>query len=93
MPVTHSNITHMFQKHGMIIPDRESVIDMEGLLDYLGQKVAISPLSLDLDLCGLHLPDLQPWLQEPSRRAGAHAGQGPHLDCVQHRSRHAVLTP
>ena len=46
MPVTHSNITHMFQKHGMIIPDRESVIDMEGLLDYLGQKVAIVPLSL-----------------------------------------------
>lgn len=44
--VTHSNITHMFQKHGMIIPDRHCVIDMEGLLDYLGQKVAL-PLSLD----------------------------------------------
>lgn len=46
LSMTHSNITHMFQKHGLIIPDRHCVIDMEGLLDYLGQKVALS-LSLD----------------------------------------------
>ena len=40
-PIIPSNLTHMFQKHGLIIPDRDSVIDMEGLLDYLGQKVSI----------------------------------------------------
>lgn len=33
------NLDHMFKKHGLIIPDRESVVDLEGLMDYLGQKV------------------------------------------------------
>ena len=91
--VTHSNITHMFQKHGMIIPDRHCVIDLEGLLDYLGQKVALS-LSLSLstvDLCGLHLPDLQPWLQKPHRGSGTYVGQRPHFHRVQHRTIHALL--
>ncbi|CBK20013.2 uncharacterized protein [Blastocystis hominis] len=44
--VTHSNITHMFQKHGMIIPDRHCVIDLEGLLDYLGQKISVGCICL-----------------------------------------------
>lgn len=29
----------MTQKHGFILPDKDCIIDLEGLLDYLGQKV------------------------------------------------------
>ena len=29
----------MTQKHGFLIPDRQCLKDVEGLLDYLGQKV------------------------------------------------------
>lgn len=36
---TPSNIAHMTQKHGFLIPDRQCLKDVEGLLDYLGQKV------------------------------------------------------
>ena len=38
--LTPSNIAHMTQKHGFLIPDRQCLEDVEGLLDYLGQKVA-----------------------------------------------------
>ena len=37
--ITCSNIAHMTQKHGFLIPDRHCLKDLEGLLDYLGQKV------------------------------------------------------
>ena len=85
LSMTHSNITHMFQKHGLIIPDRHCVIDMEGLLDYLGQKVAFSLCLLTVDLCGLHLPDVQPRLQKPHRSSGTYVGQRPHFHRIQHR--------
>ena len=44
--LTPSNIAHMTQKHGFLIPDRQCLKDVEGLLDYLGQKVA-SPLVIE----------------------------------------------
>ena len=31
----------MTQKHGFILPDKDCITDLEGLLDYLGQKVRI----------------------------------------------------
>lgn len=37
--LTPSNLLHMTQKHGFILPDKDCIIDLEGLLDYLGQKV------------------------------------------------------
>ena len=85
LSMTHSNITHMFQKHGLIIPDRHCVIDMEGLLDYLGQKVAFSLCLSTVDLCGLHLSDVQPRLQKPHRSSGTYVGQRPHFHRIQHR--------
>ena len=34
-------LAHMAKKHVFIIPDRDSLIDLEGLLDYLGQKISV----------------------------------------------------
>ncbi|KAK8828078.1 hypothetical protein WA556_004707, partial [Blastocystis sp. ATCC 50177/Nand II] len=36
-----ANIAHMTQKHGFLIPDRQCLKDVEGLLDYLGQKISV----------------------------------------------------
>ena len=33
------NLSHMRKQHSFIIPDEDSLIDLEGLLDYLAQKV------------------------------------------------------
>lgn len=55
------NLDHMFKKHGLIIPDRESVIDLEGLLDYLGQKVGTVYHS-HVDIGWVRLHKLQPWI-------------------------------
>ena len=35
------NLSHMRKQHSFIIPDEDSLIDLEGLLDYLAQKVFI----------------------------------------------------
>jgi pre-60S factor REI1 len=36
------NLLHMMEKHSFFIPDMEYVIDIEGLLGYLGEKVRSS---------------------------------------------------
>lgn len=44
----------MTKKHGFIIPDEDSLTDLEGLLDYLSQKVSFVSTVL-LDFCWLYL--------------------------------------
>ncbi len=34
------NIVHLTEKHSFFIPDAEYLVDMEGLLAYLGEKVS-----------------------------------------------------
>ena len=36
-----ANLEHMAAVHCFFIPDHDSVIDLEGLIDYLGQKISI----------------------------------------------------
>ena len=38
---TYRNLEHMAAVHCFFIPDHDSVIDLEGLIDYLGQKISI----------------------------------------------------
>ncbi|WVQ97780.1 hypothetical protein IAU59_004894 [Kwoniella sp. CBS 9459] len=49
-PITKStideNITHMAKYHSFFIPDQDILIDVRGLLSYLGEKVAIGNLCL-----------------------------------------------
>ena len=40
------NLEHMATVHCFFIPDKESVTDMEGLIDYLGQKISIGCVCL-----------------------------------------------
>ncbi|CCA66358.1 hypothetical protein PIIN_00044 [Serendipita indica DSM 11827] len=36
-----SNLTHMSVEHGFFIPDAEYLVDVEGFISYLGEKIAI----------------------------------------------------
>lgn len=38
---TGRNLEHMASVHCFFVPDKDSVTDMEGLIDYLGQKISI----------------------------------------------------
>ncbi|WVQ78245.1 hypothetical protein IAT38_000328 [Cryptococcus sp. DSM 104549] len=40
------NISHMRKSHGFFIPDQDILIDLPGLLSYLGEKVALANLCL-----------------------------------------------
>ncbi|WWC59156.1 uncharacterized protein I303_101704 [Kwoniella dejecticola CBS 10117] len=40
------NVDHMAKAHSFFIPDRDLLLDMSGLLSYLGEKVAIGNLCL-----------------------------------------------
>lgn len=35
------NLVHMTKKHGFILPDKDCIMDLESLLDYLSQKVTM----------------------------------------------------
>ena len=35
------NIEHMFKQHGLYIPERKYLIDKQGLLEYLGEKLGL----------------------------------------------------
>ncbi|KIO31262.1 hypothetical protein M407DRAFT_19641 [Tulasnella calospora MUT 4182] len=37
-----ANVTHMTRQHGFFIPDTEYLLDLPGLLTYLGDKIAVS---------------------------------------------------
>lgn len=36
-----SNLSHMHKDHGLFIPDLEKIVDLEGLIKYLGEKISI----------------------------------------------------
>lgn len=40
------NLAHMTDKHSFFIPDVEFLVDLRGLVDYLGQKVAVENMCL-----------------------------------------------
>jgi pre-60S factor REI1 len=40
------NLTHMSRQHSFFIPDREHLIDISGLLGYLGEKIVIGNICL-----------------------------------------------
>ncbi|GMK53662.1 hypothetical protein CspeluHIS016_0102480 [Cutaneotrichosporon spelunceum] len=41
-----SNLEHMSREHSFFVPDRDLLVDLSGLLAYLGEKVAIGNLCL-----------------------------------------------
>ncbi|WVF70105.1 hypothetical protein IAT40_004893 [Kwoniella sp. CBS 6097] len=43
---TEENVTHMSKAHSFFIPDQDILVDVRGLLSYLGEKVAIGNLCL-----------------------------------------------
>ncbi|KAK4689792.1 pre-60S factor REI1, partial [Tremellales sp. Uapishka_1] len=45
-PSIANNVSHMARGHSFFIPDQENLIDLSGLLTYLGEKVAIGNICL-----------------------------------------------
>lgn len=41
-----TNIKHMFVKHGLYIPERKYLVDLEGLIRYLGEKIGLGNICL-----------------------------------------------
>mmetsp|Transcript_131 Transcript_131/g.173 ORF Transcript_131/g.173 Transcript_131/m.173 type:complete len:304 (+) Transcript_131:303-1214(+) len=41
-----TNIKHMFLKHGLYIPERKYLVDLEGLIRYLGEKIGLGNICL-----------------------------------------------
>lgn len=41
LPTLDDNLTHMNQTHSFFIPDAEYLVDLQGLITYLGEKIAI----------------------------------------------------
>jgi len=40
------NVEHMEKEHGLFIPDKEYIVDLEGLICYLGEKVSVGNICL-----------------------------------------------
>lgn len=40
------NITHMFKSHGLYVPETKYLVDKEGLLKYLGEKIGLGNVCL-----------------------------------------------
>lgn len=47
---TESNIKHMYKNHGLYIPERSFLVDVQGLLEYLGNSVS----RFECLVCGFH---------------------------------------
>lgn len=47
-----ANVEHMTHQHSFFIPDLEYVIDLKGLLAYLGDKISVANLCLYCDVMG-----------------------------------------
>ncbi|EMG48113.1 REH1 Cytoplasmic 60S subunit biogenesis factor REH1 [Candida maltosa Xu316] len=68
IPITHcfycgannheieNNIKHMFSKHGLYIPERSFLVDVEGLLEYLSEVVSLDHECL---VCGFEGKNLE----------------------------------
>lgn len=49
------NISHMFKAHGLYIPERTYLVDKEGLLSYLGEKIGFGNVCLVCSYQGRNL--------------------------------------
>ncbi|KAG0260727.1 hypothetical protein BG011_001676 [Mortierella polycephala] len=54
-----SNVDHMTKAHGFFIPDIEYLIDLEGLIRYLGEKVSVGNICLYCNGKGRQIKSLE----------------------------------
>ncbi|AQZ18258.1 REH1 (YLR387C) [Zygosaccharomyces parabailii] len=53
------NINHMFQAHGLYIPERSYLVDLQGLLNFLIQEIAVKKLCLCCNFQGFSLESIR----------------------------------
>lgn len=53
-PSIDTNLTHMFHSHGFFLPDVGKIMDLEGLLKYLFEKVQVGNMCLYCNNKGAH---------------------------------------
>ncbi|KAI7828221.1 C2H2 type zinc-finger-domain-containing protein [Gamsiella multidivaricata] len=54
-----SNVEHMTKAHGFFIPDIEYLVDLEGLIKYLGEKVSVGNICLYCNGKGRQIKSLE----------------------------------
>ncbi|KAF9918876.1 hypothetical protein BX616_004828 [Lobosporangium transversale] len=54
-----SNVEHMTKKHGLFIPDIEYLVDLEGLIKYLGEKISVGNICLYCNGKGRQIKSLE----------------------------------
>ncbi|KAF9185237.1 hypothetical protein BGZ51_002761 [Haplosporangium sp. Z 767] len=54
-----SNVDHMTKAHGFFIPDIEYLVDLEGLIRYLGEKVSVGNICLHCNGKGRQIKSLE----------------------------------
>ncbi|KAF9393061.1 hypothetical protein CPB97_004086 [Podila verticillata] len=54
-----SNVEHMTKAHGFFIPDIEYLVDLEGLIRYLGEKVSVGNICLHCNGKGRQIKSLE----------------------------------
>lgn len=45
-PSVEENISHMFKSHGLYVPESKFLVDKEGLIGYLGEKIGLGNICL-----------------------------------------------
>ncbi|VEU20533.1 DEKNAAC101485 [Brettanomyces naardenensis] len=59
-----TNIRHMFKRHGLYIPERSYLVDVEGLLKYISESVAIDHFCLTCGFVGKNLESIRQHLND-----------------------------
>ncbi|QPG73311.1 hypothetical protein FOA43_000621 [Brettanomyces nanus] len=54
-----TNVEHMFMKHGLYIPEEEYLVNKEGLIEYLGEKVGYGNVCLVCNYQGRNLESIR----------------------------------
>lgn len=60
---TDRNVNHMFEAHGLYIPERSYLVDLPGLLNFLIQEIAIKKLCLCCSFQGFSLKSIRDHMQ------------------------------
>lgn len=62
-PAVDKTSDHMFNQHGLYIPEKKYLVDLEGLLKYLGEKISIGNMCLACNFEGRSMEAVRAHMQ------------------------------
>ncbi|KAG4302158.1 hypothetical protein PCANB_001540 [Pneumocystis canis] len=58
-PTLDENLKHMKKSHSLFLPEQKYLVDLEGLIQYLGEKISIGNLCLSCEKVGKNLKSIR----------------------------------